>query len=150
MYMRSGDAVVDLGNVLDELSGIDVVALPDQDVHTALPALLTALHQLSAVIASVVASFDARNLSELDGCKTTTAWLVAFARMTGPAASGWLARARLLRELPALAAAAGRGQVSPDHITRIAELARRLDVPTVKPFDTILADLAATARPGDV
>ena len=146
--MRSG--MIDLQKVLDELVDTDVVGLPDEDVRTALPQLLTAFNQLSALIAGVVASFDTRDLSQVDGCKTTTAWLVAFGRMTPTAASGWLTRGRLLRELPALNTAATHGEASTEHITRIAELTRRLDTPTVKEFDTILADLAATARPSDV
>ena len=107
--MRS---MLDLQISLDELVGTDVVGLPDEDVRAALPALLTAFNQLSAVIASVVASFDNRDLSEVDGCKTTQAWLVAFGRMSQPAARGWLTRARVLRDLPALAVAAGRGEAS--------------------------------------
>ena len=146
--MRSG--MIDLQKLLDELVDTDVVGLPDEDVRTALPQLLTAFNQLSALIAGVVASFDTRDLSQVDGCKTTTAWLVAFGRMTHTAASGWLTRGRLLRELPALNTAATHGEASTEHITRIAELTRRLDTPTVKEFDTILADLAATARPSDV
>ena len=44
---------------------------------------------------------------------TTTAWLVAFGRMTHIAASGWLTRGRLLRELPALNTAATHGEAFP-------------------------------------
>jgi hypothetical protein len=146
--MRSG--LIDLGKVLDELAGTDVVGLPDEDVRTGLPALLTAFNQISALVATVVASFDTRDLSEPDGFKTTTAWLIAFGRMTGGAAAGWLTRGRLLRELPAVHAAATHGHASTEHIGRIVELTRRVDLPTVKHFDTLLADLAAATRPADV
>src|SRR5215475_6096065 len=146
--MRS--ELIDLEKALDALTDTDVIALPDADVRTALPALLTAFNQISALIATVTASFDTRNLSEVDGCRTTTAWLIAFARMTPGAATGWLTRGRLLRELPALATAATNGDASTEHITRVADLAHRLDVPTAKQFDTILADLAATAHPAEV
>jgi len=54
--MRS--ALIDLGKALDELADTDVVGLPDQDVRDALPALLTAFNQISALVATVVASFD--------------------------------------------------------------------------------------------
>src|SRR5215831_2551877 len=146
--MRS--ELIDLEKALHALADTDVIALPDQDVRTALPALLTAFNQISALIATVTASFDTRSLSEVDGSPTTTAWLVARGRMTPGAATGWLTRGRLLRELPALANAATHGHASTEHITRIADLAHRLDVPTVKQFDTILADLAAVARHNDV
>src|SRR5215470_2188896 len=128
--MRS--ELIDLEKVLDELADTDVIALPDADVRAALPALLTAFNQISALIATVTGSFDTRNLSEVDGCRTTTAWLIAFGRMTHYAATGWLTRGRLLRELPALATAAAHGHASTEHVTRVADLAHRLDVPTVK------------------
>src|SRR5689334_17705289 len=98
--MRS--AMIDLAKALDELADTDVVGLPDDDVRTALPALLTAFNQISALVATVAASFDTRDLSQTDGFKTTIAWLIAFGRMTGAAAAGWLTRGRLLRELPAV------------------------------------------------
>ena len=148
--MRSEDPLRDLQTSLDELVGTDAVGLPDEQVHKALPALLTAFNQLAAVIASVVASFDVRSLSEVDGCKTTQAWLVAYGRMSYPAAKGWLTRARVLRDLPVLAAAAGRGEVSSEHVAKVADLVHRLDVVTVREFDETLADLAATARPADL
>ena len=146
--MRS--ALIDLGKALDELADTDVVGLPDQDVRDALPALLTAFNQISALVATVVASFDTRDLSQADACKTTTAWLVAFGRMTGGAAASVLTRGRLLRELPALHAAATHGHASTEHVNRVVELAHRVDLPTVKQFDTVLADLAAAARPADL
>jgi hypothetical protein len=148
--MRSGDTLSGLLSSVDELAGADVVAWADEDVRSALPALLTVFNQLSAVIASVVASFDARDLSAVDGCRTTRAWLVAFGRMSQVAASGWLTRSRVLRELPALAAAAARGDASSEHVAKVADLVHRLDAATVREFDTILAELAATARPADV
>ena len=146
--MRS--AMIDLGKALDELADTDVVGLPDQDVRDALPALLTAFNQISALVATVVASFDTRDLSQADACKTTTAWLVAFGRMTGCAAASVLTRGRLLRELPALHAAATHGHASTEHVNRVVDLTHRVDLPTVKQFDTILADLAAAARPADL
>jgi hypothetical protein len=146
--MRSG--LIDLGKALDELADTDVVGLPDQDVREALPALLTAFNQISALVATVVASFDTRDLSQADACKTTTAWLVAFGRMTGGNAASVLTRGRLLRELPALHAAATHGHASTEHVNRVVELTHRVDLPTVKQFDTILADLAAAARPADL
>jgi hypothetical protein len=146
--MRS--TLIDLGKALDELANTDVVGLPDEDVRTALPALLTAFNQISALVATVVASFDTRDLSQVDACKTTTAWLVAFGRMTGGTAAALLTRGRLLRELPALHHAATHGHASTEHVNRIADLTRRVDLPTAKQFDTLLADLAAAAHPADV
>ncbi len=65
-------------------------------------------------------------------------------------ASAWLARGRLLRALPALAAAAGRGAVSAEHLAKVQDLAARVGVDKLAPFDEILADLAAAANPAEV
>jgi hypothetical protein len=97
-----------------------------------------------------VGSFDVRDLADLDACKTTRTWLIGFGRMSQGAASGWLKRGRLLRQLPRLAAAAGQGRVSAEQIELVGALSDRVGVEQVVPFDGILADLAATAGPGEV
>src|SRR5262252_5348152 len=112
--MRSG--LIDLGKTLDELADTDVVGLADEDVRAALPALLTAFHQLAAVVCGVVGAFDARDLSQLDACRTAKTWLESFGRMTPNAASAWVKRDRLLGELPALRSAALAGSVTIDHL----------------------------------
>jgi hypothetical protein len=132
---------------LAELAAGDVVSWSDEQVRTALPALLSAVNQLNAVVAGVVGSFDVRDLSDVDGCRTTRTWLTAFGRMSQGAASGWLSRARLRRELPALAAAAGRGDVSAEHLRKVSDLVEKVGVVAVRDFDDILAGLASTANP---
>jgi hypothetical protein len=72
---------------LAELAAGDVVSWSDEQVRTAVPALLSAVNQLNAVVAGVVGSFDVRSLSEVDGCRTTRTWLTAFGRMSQGAAS---------------------------------------------------------------
>ena len=119
-------------------------------VRSSLPALVTAFHQLSAVLCSVLGAFDARDLAELDACRTARTWLVAFGRMTPHAASAWVKRARLLGELPALRAAALAGTVSVDHVRRVLELVERVGLPAVVGFDELLADLAATVTPAEL
>ena len=66
------------------------------------------------------------------------------------AASGWLAQARLLRQLPALAAKAYTGSVSAEQLRLVAALADRVGVEKLIAFDAILADLAAGAGPAEV
>jgi Domain of unknown function (DUF222) len=148
--MRSGSGESSLESVLTDLAELaagDVVSWSDEQVRTALPALLSAVNQLNAVVAGVVGSFDVRDLSEVDGCRTTRTWLTAFGRMSQGAASGWLSRARLMRELPALAAAAGRGDVSAEHLRKVNDLVEKVGVVAVRDFDEILAGLASTANP---
>jgi hypothetical protein len=151
--VRSGsvrELVGSLRDVLGRLAGTDVTGLVDEEVHAALPELLAAVHQLGAVTSAVVGSFDARGLAERDGFRATRTWLVAYGRMSQGAASGWLERARLLRQLPALAAAAGEGLVSAEQIGRIGQLAGAVGAGEVARFDAVLAELAAAAGPAEV
>ena len=122
----------------------------DESVRSALPALLTAFHQLAAVVSGVVGVFDARDLSERDACATAKRWLESFGRMSPAAASAWVRRSRLLGELPALRAAALAGTVTADHVRRVQDLVGRVGLPAVVAFDQVLADLAAAAGPADV
>jgi hypothetical protein len=94
--------------------------------------------------------FDARELAVHDACATARSWLLAFDRMTPNAASGWVKRARILRQLPALRAAGLSGSVSIDHLRMVLALVHRLDLPTVTPFDALLAKLAATVTPAQL
>jgi hypothetical protein len=132
---------------LAELAATDPVSWSDEQVRSDLPVLLTAVNQLNAVVAGVLGTFDVRDLSEADACRTTRTWLTAFGRMSQGAASGWLSRARLMRELPALAAAAARGDVSAEHLRKVGDLVEKIGVAAVRDYDKILADLAATTNP---
>jgi len=136
--------------VLARLAATDVVGLADDEVHTVVPRLLAAVNQVGALTAGLVGSFDVRGLSDLDGCRTTRTWLIAFGRLSQGAAGGWLAQARLLRQFPALAAKAGAGSVSAEQVRLVVALADRVGVDKVVPFDAILADLAASAGPAEL
>jgi hypothetical protein len=106
-------------------------------------ALLAAVNQLQAALVARVGSFDVRGLADNDACKTTPAWLRAYGRYSDGAASRTVKQARLLRDLPAVAEAAGRGDVTAEHVGRIAVLAKQVGVEAVKPADQIVADAAS-------
>ena len=142
--------VQDMQSDLAGLAGVDVVGLPDETVRSELLAALAGLNQLSAYVARLADSFDVRGGAETDGFRTARVWLSAFGRLSPAAASAWLARDRLLRALPALAAAAGRGAVSAEHLAKVQDLASRVGVDKLAPFDEILANLAAAAQPAEV
>jgi hypothetical protein len=131
------------------LDATDATDLPDGQVRDEVAALLVAFNQLTAVLSQRVGVFDARGLCEDDGLRTTRTWLTAFGRMSQGAASGWLSRARLLRELPALAAAAGRGEVSAEHVAKVDALASRVGIKEAAGFDEILADVSSRANPAE-
>src|SRR5258706_9636725 len=97
-----------------------------------------------AVLSARIGVFDARDLCTVDGFKTTRSWLVAFGRMSQGAATGWLNRARMLRHLPALAAAAGQGAVPAEHLAEGHDLAHRVGLKEVADAGEPLTELAST------
>jgi hypothetical protein len=131
------------------LDGADASELPDAEVRSQVAALLAVVNSVTAVLSARVGVFDARGLSEVDGFKTTRSWLVAYGRMTQGAATGWLNRARMLRELPALAAAAGRGDVSAEHLAKVHALVHRVGLKEITPADRTLADLSSEKTPAE-
>jgi len=144
--MRSisgGSPVECLRADLDELVTADVVGLPDAKVRSDLLALMAARNQLDAAIAFWLASFDARGLYDDDACKTAAVWVRSYGRGSPQAAAAVVKRARLLRDLPAVAQAAGRGEVSSEHVDRIRELVKDIGVEAVVPADQILAEAAS-------
>jgi hypothetical protein len=66
--MRTTDSgpLQQLQAALAGLTRVDPRDVSDESVRSALPALLTAFHQLAAVVSGVVGAFDARDLSQLD------------------------------------------------------------------------------------
>ena len=132
------------------LAQADVAGQSDQQVHDEVVVLLRCANQLHAVLAERIASFDLRGLSKGDAVRTTLSWLRVFSRMSDTAASGWLARARLLRELPAVSAAAKEGLVSAEHLTPIRRLAKEVGIAAVREFDEALATVARAADPKHV
>src|SRR6185503_2859080 len=128
---------------LDGLLAADASELSDAELRAELRGLLAASNRLHAAIADRVVRFDERALSVLDGFKTTAGWLRGFGRLSGSAASRLVSAARLLCRLPGLAAAAGAGRASPEHVTRVSVLAAQVGVEAVMLVDDALAQAAA-------
>src|SRR5258705_1736577 len=127
MRTMNGDSSLALLQAgLAGLERADPSELTDAEVRSEVIALLVAANQLMAVLSARIGVFDARELSTVDGFKTTRSWLVAFGRMSQGAATGWLNRARLLRELPALAPASRQGAVSAEQLAKVHDLAHRV------------------------
>lgn len=135
---------------LAALAQADVVGSPDQQLRDEVLALLGCVNQLHGVLAERIASFDARELSAGDAVRTTASWLRIFGRMSDSAASDCLARARLLRELPTVAAAAKAGAVSAEHLMPIRRLVKEVGIAAVRSFDEELAIVAERADPKHV
>ena len=135
---------------LASVAGVDVSSLADQVVRDELRVLLRAVNQLHAAVLARVASFDVRDLAESDGFRTARPWLSAFGRLSPRAASGLVKSARLLAQLPALDAAARRGELSAEHLLRVAELVDQVGIGVVQDVDHILAQAAAMLGPAEL
>jgi len=132
------------------LSAEDVTSWSDEQVRDGLRAMLSVVNQLDAVVSTAAASFDTRGLAERDGFRAARSWLIAFGRMSQRAATGWLSRGRLLRQLPGLSAAAQTGAGSAEQIRTVDDLVGHVGIEAVQPFDEIIAGVAATLGPSDV
>jgi len=151
MDVCSGDrplALLQAG--LAGLAGTDVAGLSDARVRDEVAALLVCVNQLDAVLADRLGLFDTRGLSDGDAVGTTLSWLRIYGRMSAPTASQVLRRARLLRDLPALAAAARAGLVSSEHLAAILRLVSEVGIAAVRDFDDVLAEVSSTATPAEV
>src|SRR5262249_61420600 len=80
-------------------------------------------------------------------CPSPTGWLAPDGRLSPPAASACVKRARLSDRLPALSAAAADGDISPDHLDRVTRLADRVGVEVAAQADQVLADSARHLDP---
>ena len=89
---------------LAAVNAVDVVGLPDTQLRSEVLALVAAQNQIAAALAVRVDSFDIRDLAHADAHNVTSTWLMNFGRMSKGAGLGWVARGRLLRQLPAVAA----------------------------------------------
>jgi hypothetical protein len=135
---------------LDELCSIDVTGIPDDQVREEILSLVASLNRVTAALTERVGSFDVRRLCENDAVRTTRHWLQLYGHLSQGAATGMLARARVLRRLPAVAAAFRAGRISAEHVAKIAELAEHVGVERLRDFDEILAELATQAGPAEI
>src|SRR5262245_31907787 len=123
MCTKHGDEPLALlQQALADLSETDSRTMTDQRVRDELKVLVRAFNQMAAVVARRLEWFDTRALSSTDDLRTTRTWLQVHGRMSQGSATGWLKRARLLRQMPALSAAAARGDATADHLAPVVSL----------------------------
>ena len=145
-----GDGVGQIQAGVAALHDADVSGVPDEQVRAEVLALLTCVNQLTGALLSRLGAFDARELSQVDAQRASSTWLVHFGVMSKGMALRWLAHARALTRLPALAEGMARGRVSIEQLARIAELVRHVGIERVRDFDEILAELCAHSGPAEV
>src|SRR5499433_2184794 len=136
-----------LASVLDALAGEQVDTLSNEDLRTEMAQLLVAVNRLNAELTRRVQEFDRRGLAVDDASRSTAGWLRTFGRLSAPAASACVKRARLSGRLPALTAAAADGDISADHLDRVTRLADRVGVEVAAQADQVLAEGARHLDP---
>src|SRR5262249_39508509 len=87
---------------LDALAGEQVDTLSNEALRSEMAQLLVAVTLLTAELPRRVQAFDRRGLAVDDACRTTAGWLRTYGRLSAPAASACVKRARLSSRLPAL------------------------------------------------
>lgn len=150
MSTEDGSAVGQVQAGLAVLNAADVVGLPDEQVRSEILALLTCMNQLTGALLARIGTFDLRDLSQVDAQRASSTWLVEFGLMSKGAALRWLVYARHLTKLPALAEGLRQGRVSTEQLAKVAELVRHIGIDRVRDYDVILAQLCASAGPGEV
>ncbi|WP_347057919.1 DUF222 domain-containing protein [Blastococcus sp. HT6-30] len=124
--MRStggSDAVSRLAAALDDLAAEDLAGRFGPELLDRLGGLLTASNRLAAQVARTVRECELTQAAEHDGLKTMASWLRGHAGFSAAAASRLVGSGRALAELPAVAAAAVAGVVTPEGVAAVAPVA---------------------------
>src|SRR3954469_16800557 len=145
--MRSTGEVV---QALTDLASVDVAGVPDQQNRNEMLGLVRAVNLAHAALMARITTFAHRDLAEADGHRSVKTWLTALARLTPHTAAGFLHRAALLRQRPALTTAAQAGDLSTEHLTRISALTEQVGLGVVQTVEDILATAAPTLNPTEL
>jgi hypothetical protein len=135
---------------LDAFTGLDLTACADEEIRSALLALITLQQRLAAQVTGLVGEFDQRGLAGADAQRSTKTWLQAFGRLSGHAAHAQVRAVRTLRTLPELAAAFAQGAVGMDHVNQIRTLHDKESDDVMQTVESILVGLARTSDPDDL
>src|SRR5215831_10359539 len=109
--------------------------------------VLTSLGELQAKVTSAHAAFlrrfDAADAHDADGYGTSSAWLAAMAKMTGPDAKAAVRRMRQLSRHPHLHGALARGEISESWAGEIDRWLKELPAELRDGTEKVLAEAAA-------
>ena len=132
---------------VDQLGDSDPAALDDADLRAAILTLSRCANVFDAVLTRFAAVFDDRKLSRADGWSSTKQWLQAYTRLSGPAATARVRAADITRLLPSLGAAFDAGEVTREHVDRIALTAREIGDDVVEAAEEPLVAIARGYEP---
>ena len=144
----AGDALALVDRALDELSAVDLDSLPPAQQLALLEELEARRRRLDHVTDCVTGAVDASGAYGIDGHRTPKAAVKARCRVSGPEAHGRVRSQRVLRRMPAVAAAQASGDVPTENVRSIA---RTMSNPRVADLaslvDDVFAEQAAAQTP---
>ena len=138
--------VAALSGAVDGLSGVDLSAVPAQDLPDLLRDLKRASTRLGAVQTRVLGEMQRRQAYTADGHCSARDWLTGELLVDPRQASREAKLARDLRDMPKLADAFAEGDISQDHVQVVASAINQADPADREDTE---ADLLATARTVD-
>ena len=145
------ELVDQLERVLRDLVDADVTQLTANEHSRLLPQLIRAQHVLHAAVLGEVAAFDAADIATTSRHRTTKRWIEHRARVSAGTASHLTETARALRDhLPATHDALSQGQVSPQHVSAVTAVARKVGVEHATAAEPHLLAIARAYEPSVV
>jgi len=132
---------------LESVLSIDREGLDDTAVRESVLDLLQCLNMMDAALTAFVGTFDDLKLARKDAFRTTKHWLQAYGRLSGPAATARMRAVAATRLLPSLNAAFEAGEVTREHVDRIALTAQEAGDEVVEAAEEPLVMLARGYEP---
>ncbi len=155
---RAVSQLSDMGAVVQALHGDprnpegvgSASGLHPSELRAVLASIAKLRNQLDSLELAAVAKADASGQWGVDGSRSPKAWVERATHCSPTAASAKLRNARVIGDIPELAAVFAAGQTTSEHISALARVACGSDVrrARVGEVDSILARLAPTVRPG--
>jgi hypothetical protein len=125
-------------------------ALRSGDVRESLRAVQCAQDVLDAVKSDLLGQLSRQSLHELDGSSSTKNWVRSQLRLGPTEASRLLRAGDVLRRLPAVAEAAGAGQIRLEHLNVFAYGLKHIGADVVTESIEWLLGVARTSEPGEL
>jgi uncharacterized protein DUF222 len=144
MCSGGGEAVDRLTAALDDLAHEDLSGLFGPALLQRVGALLPAVNRLAAEAARTVHEAQATGAAEFDGVKSMAAWLRGHGGLSPSAAAQLVRNGHTLDQLPAVAAAAARGALTPDQVALLAPVVTPANLAAAQALDVDLAAVDAT------
>ena len=120
MMVVMDETVATLAGTICSVTGVDVSALSDGEVHRGLVGLLEQRSALDAAIHELAAEWTGRGIWAEDGSRAAGARLARDAHLRKPSAYHLVRRAVALTEMPVSAAALTAGTITVEHVDLLA------------------------------